>query len=657
MPRNSPLALELLRQLAFVAVIPIIVTIAFFIWQLFPQLKQNIIDEQQSIAGLVAQQTRSRIVTAEEQVKVFIALSAENYQRSISDHINSFVQSNSHFDSVYLLTLQGAITDISIKNTKPEIAHKLYENMDISHSSIYKNKNLFNDSGWTEVFLSIVTGRLSIAYYTQIGNNILIAELDINRLPKISEDLHKLGILVMLLDGRKQLIAHPDSELSQQQINLSNLDIFKSPQEGNVRSGTFDWQGKHYFGTHIEMESLGWSVIVSEDESMMNKTLYLTLQSWMGSMVLILIVALFVAFRRSRDFNQRFSLLNQHSKDVAQGRYDTRRQIFKIKEFQELSNNLSTMAEAIQKREQSLHDKESELRNLNAELEQRVSDRTQELSATNEELKDTIKALNSTMDQLVQSEKLASLGSLVAGVAHELNTPIGNANVASSSLNDFARSIQDKLEQGSITKSSLNEFLDDAILATNITSRNLERAAELITSFKHVAADQSSSQRRKFSLSELLHENLITLHPQTKKKPVEISTDIDSEIKLDSYPGPLGQVLSNLIINALVHGFEDKQTGKILISAELVDENKITICVEDNGKGIDFDKISRVFDPFFTTKLGQGGSGLGLHICHNIVTEILGGQIEVHSEPNRGTIFTLTYSRKCNECYPAKLEA
>ncbi|WP_197475064.1 sensor histidine kinase, partial [Oleiphilus sp. HI0079] len=228
-----------------------------------------------------------------------------------------------------------------------------------------------------------------------------------------------------------------------------------------------------------------------------------------------------------------------------------------------------------------------------------------------------------------------------AGVAHELNTPIGNATMASSTLKDFAERIQQQLATGSVTKSGLKEFLNDAIMAAGITSRNLEKASELITSFKQVATDQSSSQRRTFSLNELFHEILLTLHPQTKKKAIKIELDVASEISLDSYPGPLGQVLSNLIMNAFIHGFEDRMQGRIRISA-MKEEDKVQITLEDDGKGIPETALPKIFDPFYTTRLGQGGSGLGLHICHNIVVDTLAGKIRAESEVGQGTRFLLT---------------
>lgn len=293
---------------------------------------------------------------------------------------------------------------------------------------------------------------------------------------------------------------------------------------------------------------------------------------------------------------------------------------------------------------------ENHIRRLNLELEHRVEARTAELQKSNLELNNALDNLNATMTQLVQSEKLAALGSLVAGIAHELNTPIGNALMAATTLQDFAREMRHQVETGTIRKSAFEAFLDDANSAAQITRRNLEKASELITSFKQVAVDQSSSQRRKFGLLELVDEILMTLRPVLRRSSIEIKVDVDPEISMDSYPGPLGQILSNLINNALIHAFDEGMPGEIHITATLANQ-QIMLVVRDNGKGITSDHLPKLFEPFFTTRQGRGGCGLGLHIVHNLATELLGGRIRVDSELGKGTTFTLmldqsTYSEQ-----------
>ena len=285
---------------------------------------------------------------------------------------------------------------------------------------------------------------------------------------------------------------------------------------------------------------------------------------------------------------------------------------------------------------------EQEIRELNATLEDRVIERTEELQLANQELEMTLDALNQAQEELVNSEKLAALGELVAGISHELNTPIGNSLMVASALNDQTAALaSDYRDNKGIRRSALENYLGDVGRAGDILVRNLHRAADLVNSFKQVAIDQTSSQRRAFSLAEVVGEILLTLWPMIRKSPFNIEQSIPGDIVLDSYPGPLGQVLTNLINNALLHGFEGRSEGTVVIAARENGDGLIELTVSDDGVGIPASHLNRIFDPFFTTKLGAGGSGLGLNITHNVVTGILGGRVRVQSAVGVGTTFTL----------------
>ncbi len=285
---------------------------------------------------------------------------------------------------------------------------------------------------------------------------------------------------------------------------------------------------------------------------------------------------------------------------------------------------------------------ENEIRELNATLEQRVIERTEELQQANDELAYTLDTLNKAQEELVRSEKLAALGSLVAGIAHELNTPIGNSLMVASTLADQTRALNASYEGTGLKRSTLEGYISDAGKAGDILVRNLQRAANLVNSFKQVAVDQTSSQRRLFSVAEVVSEIILTMWPTLRKTAFIVTQNIPASLMMDSYPGPLGQVITNLVNNALLHGFEGRQSGIVSIMAVASEDGWLELVVQDNGIGIPANNLNRIFDPFFTTKLGAGGSGLGLNITHNIVTGVLGGRIRVHSEVDVGTDFTLT---------------
>lgn len=287
---------------------------------------------------------------------------------------------------------------------------------------------------------------------------------------------------------------------------------------------------------------------------------------------------------------------------------------------------------------------ERELQQLNVELEQRVETRTEELRLANQRLESTVLNLQRAQEQLVESEKLAALGNLVAGVAHELNTPIGNSVMAISTLGERLREFR-AVPRDAMRYSDLERFAEAVEMACSISLRNMQRAAALVSSFKQVAVDQTSAQRRRFELREVVDEVLLTLQPTLRGQACRIEVQVPDALVLDSYPGALGQVLTNLISNAVMHAFDGREGGIITISAAAGAGEEIVFSVADNGRGIPQALQKKVFEPFFTTKLGQGGTGLGLHIVFNAVTHVLGGQISLRSQPGQGSVFELRLPR------------
>lgn len=274
-------------------------------------------------------------------------------------------------------------------------------------------------------------------------------------------------------------------------------------------------------------------------------------------------------------------------------------------------------------------------------MRDRLDERTHALQEANAELEQSLESLKVTQEDLVRSEKLAALGALVAGVAHELNTPIGNSLLAATSLLDRTRAFERSSTEG-LRRSELESHLEEVKQASDIVLRNLQRAVELVGSFKQVAVDRASSQARKFHLDEVVGEIGLTLWPTLRKSGATIDYDIPPGIRMDSYPGALGQVLTNLVSNAVIHGFDGEPGGQIRVSARLLDNDWVELSVRDNGHGIPPENIGRIYDPFYTTKLGKGGSGLGLNIVYNLVHGVLDGRIAVQSEVRKGTCFTVS---------------
>ncbi|WP_452005962.1 sensor histidine kinase [Azospirillum largimobile] len=254
--------------------------------------------------------------------------------------------------------------------------------------------------------------------------------------------------------------------------------------------------------------------------------------------------------------------------------------------------------------------------------------------------------LKATQASLIQAEKMASLGQLVAGVAHEVNTPIGITITGASQLQALIGELSDRHAASALKKSDFQRFLGDGMEMANLILSNSTRAANLVQSFKLVAVDQSSDERRAFLLRDYIDELLRSLHPTYKARAaLTISVDCPVDLELDGYPGALSQILTNLIMNALIHALDPEQPGGIAISARPCDGDMVELSVADDGNGIAQEVLPKIFDPFFTTRRGSGGSGLGLHIVYNLVTGRLHGTIGVESRPGQGTRFTLRFPR------------
>jgi ligand-binding sensor domain-containing protein/signal transduction histidine kinase len=281
---------------------------------------------------------------------------------------------------------------------------------------------------------------------------------------------------------------------------------------------------------------------------------------------------------------------------------------------------------------------EIDLAEINAQLEQRVTQRTDALSKLNQNLHETIDQLTQTQQQLVESEKLAALGGLVAGVAHEINTPLGIGVTAASFLDSEVKRLDKLLHENNLSKTDLENFSRNASESSQLILRNLYRADKLVKSFKQVAVDQSSEETRVIDLRSYIEEVLVSLQPAVKKTPHEVHLYCKESLVFETYPGAVYQILVNLLMNALTHAFTKNEKGKIDI---VITQDRDTALIEfsDNGCGMPEDIRRKVFDPFFTTRRGQGGSGLGLHIAWNLATQLLGGNISCESEVGKGSSF------------------
>ncbi|MFH0297119.1 PAS domain-containing sensor histidine kinase [Bradyrhizobium sp. 31Argb] len=257
--------------------------------------------------------------------------------------------------------------------------------------------------------------------------------------------------------------------------------------------------------------------------------------------------------------------------------------------------------------------------------------------------------LREAQASLVEAEKLAALGRMVAGVAHEVNNPVGISLTVASSLQRRTERFAAEAARGGLRRSTLTEFVAAINDASNQLVTNLNRAAELVSAFKQVAADDDQSERREFDVGELTGRILLNLRPEFQERGITLNGWCEPNLRMNSYPGPYGQVLTNLAFNVIAHAFPDDRRGAVDLTVRGAGPDHIEVVFADNGSGMSAETRRRAFDPFFTTRRHEGATGLGLHIVHNIVTERLGGRIRLDSEPGSGTRVQLLLPRIVGE--------
>lgn len=621
---------ELIRQQLITALIPIVMIGGVAALVIFPRLNDNLVSQHQQLAISVSDQVAAHLAATKEQVKLIaLDLSQKTEQTNVSARLDKFIETAKSFETIYVTNADDKIIHIGLPADK-QATRPLFINIDVSFSTLWGADQ--GDFSWSNIFISPISGEQSLALSAPLNDGKLIAEIDILQMPALAKSVSHGSVEVMILDEKATLIAHPNSDISLQQLNLGYAPLFTENTD-RIRSGLFPWNGADFHATVVPLADARWQVVVAEDNASFSANIDYLIVIWATMAAVTLIVSIYFALRSARRQSQPFTELTHMTTRISGGDYDVDTIGTFIEEIEGVSEAVVAMANRIKLRE-------LELTEFNKELEGRVEERTRELLDMNDELTESLSTIEATMEQLVQSEKLASLGSLVAGVAHELNTPIGNAKLATSSQQDYLKDIRLSIKEQTLTKSQLAQFIEDIDNSSDIGLRNLERAAELIQSFKQVAVDQTSSHQRFFSLATVVNEVLVTLRPTLKRKPVLVETHIPTSIEMNSLPGPVSQILTNLINNSVFHGLEDKERMDIRIVATEV-EDSVIIEVSDTGVGIPEEHIKQVYDPFFSTKMGKGGSGLGLNIVHRMVTGMLLGKVNLETKIGEGTKFTL----------------
>lgn len=462
----------------------------------------------------------------------------------------------------------------------------------------------------------------SIQALREVGEvyGFVVVDIVLDTIPEIFEK-GKQGNndLSFLVTNDDTYVYHHNSEKIMNS-KVSDKDDPLSDYIENINNPTYElidvnYEGKEYFMMSYLVDNNGWKVITLIDKVSINKKVSKAIYLVIFSFILALIASVIMVYYVTRHSTKPYSILVSYANDIANGELSKnipKEYLMRTDEMGKISKSFQKITDVF--------------RNENVILEEKIEEKNLELE--------------SQYKYILETEKVASLGSLVAGISHEINTPLGVGISSASYLERINIETKEQLLNGTMTKNDLINFMEKVAESTALLNSSLDRAGKLVKSFKQIAVDQSSEVKYKFNLHDCITAVILSLRHEYKKLNHVLINDCPKSIELNSYPGAFTQIFTNLIMNSIKHGFKDTNNGCIKISA-IETENSIKITYEDNGIGISEENLKRIYEPFFTTNRGNGSSGLGMHIVFNIVNQKLGGQISGESEITKGIKFTI----------------
>lgn len=582
-------------------------------------------------AAEMAARVEEYLRSLEHRLKV-LAAGIENVHEHEVYFLLQAARSDS-FDAIYLIDEQGLLLDASIKDYGTEYIKEIV-GIDMSGNRLFRTVSDTQKQAWSGTQLSSISGNVTVGVAVPMegSKKIIIGEVPLDQIVSISQ-FSRSGrqFDLWIVDRVGEVVA--DTRIARSgRLNLLHFPIVQAGLNGTPMPETLSYDGRDFFAWAEFSESLGWLFVSRIPRGMDSSATQELVAIIVTGFISTSVIGALLAPLWSQIMTRTVKAVIERARLVASGRQPRTWPTGAIKEFNQLSGDLEAMADALVSREQALKE-------MNEELEDRVQRRTRDLATTNSDLSEALSNLQMTQNELVEAEKLAALGRLVAGIAHELNTPLGNSKLSLSAQSHEIQSFNTLLEKG-LRKSDLMTFLGRIRETASMASMNVERACDLVANFKQVAVDRTTSYRRKFRLHELVSATVLTLQPSIGKNIRVVIEDIPDRLEIDSYPGELGQIITNLLDNGSKHAFPDKP-GSIHISVTEVDGGMIEISVRDDGIGMEPNVSEKIFNPFYTTKFGQGGTGLGLHISYSAAANVLGGSLTVKSTPGEGTVFSL----------------
>ncbi len=607
-----------------------VVTVSYFALYRLPRLENKNRFSVRSASEDLKARFEILLNAVLEKTEIFV-MSCDYLDRETIDLMIREMTDPSDIKSVILVDDRGIVVSAVSQEASYQDSSRILGN-DLSYNPLYMEVLKEGGPVWSDKYLSQLAGDSTIAVAVPGRHFTAIAEVSWEYIQSTLQLARSEDYLsVWIIDKSGDMVADTEGIYTPGVDNLMWIDFVRQALKEDIFIPRQSFKRRNYHLSSNYSDSLGWVFLTRVPVGLEHPDIY----SRMTDLVILLLVQflliLVITPLVASPISMSMIRLAEYAQRIADQSTEAPWVPHRVSELNTLAANLRYMAGEVYQREASLRD-------LNKELENRVKQRTRELKDANSELQQSLNSLNRMKDELVEAEKLSALGSLVAGISHELNTPLGNALMAVSAMMEQHRNFKN-IQEGELTVNALEKYLEHIGTGLSISHRNLEKSSELVSSFKQVAVDQTSSKRRTFSLEEMLSDLLLTLQPLMKRSPVRIVRNLQSGINMNSYPGMLGQIITNLINNAVIHGYGGDQPGEIFLTSESLNADRVVITVRDNGKGMSEEVLGKVFEPFFTTRQNEGGSGLGLSIAINGVKQILGGTIEVDSKQGEGTVF------------------
>jgi len=628
--KKKTLKIDLLKDLIFSSVFTISIVVIIIVILLVNFIKNEQASKNNSLSDAVSLEVEHHFNQIESSL---LGLNEVLYVQKLvpkklhESYYNEFIKNTGSFSSIYILNDKGIILE-----TYPTI--KQLVGLDYSNYDYYVNANEDNTVYWSNVHYEYYSKNPIAAVSLKTSDKVLVGILNLDKFVELVQGINIGGSCIAITDETGVYYAHTNMEYVYLKERDKYIVEMINQNDFSVRKIEYENQSTTLQAQLIEGSN--WSVIVYQSlEEVNRQILYYILITIVASLISLIVA---VYFNRNKIVYLADSLqgLVKGTQIISKGEYEYQLAETNYKEIEELRQNFIIMSEKIKKREMRIKENEEEILKMNEELEVQVYKRTQELENSVEDLKHAQKII-------IQSEKLASLGQLVAGITHEMMTPIGSIVTISSMMEREINTLYSDLENNELKKSDLDNFLAEHKEAIAIILRNSERTKEFIESFKKTSVDQSSMKKRNFDVCLTIEDVIRSMKVQLKRSHVEVNINCTQSIVLHSYPGAITQIILNLVNNSIKHAFIDRESGNTEIDVKY-ENNTLMLKVSDDGIGMEPEVLDKIFEPFFTTARNRGGSGLGMNIVYNLVTNLLDGTIECESTKGVGTVFKLNFT-------------